>query len=86
MNNSDNIRSFVEQTGDQIVVDYIDGRFCIENKAFVEGRRGNKIFIKVFGTSLEEAIENFCFEWDRYKLNATRIPNDIESYMWYSSH
>lgn len=86
MSYNDNIKSFVENTGDQIVVDYLDGRFCVENKAFVEGKRGNKIFIKAFGSTVDEAIENFCFEWNRYKNNVKRVPDDIESYMWYSSH
>ena len=86
MINNDKIQEFISQTGEQVIIDCVNGRFCVENKSMVLGKKGNKLFIKGVGETLDVAIDNFCYEWERNKTNRVSKNTNVESYYWYSSY
>jgi hypothetical protein len=81
------IEDFILDTGDGIVVDYVNGQFVIENKNFVEGKQDCKIKIKVFGNSVDTCVDNFVYHLEQieYKKNNPE-KDDVESYRWYCSY
>lgn len=81
------IEEFIQTTGEGVVLDYVGGKFILENKTFVEGKPSSVGKIQGIGTTLENCIDNFLFCLQQ-KIILDKHPelNDIESYRWYSSH
>jgi hypothetical protein len=86
--NNEKIADFIKQTGEQVIIDCVNGRFCVENSSMVLGKKGNKLFIKGVGETLDVAIDNFCYEWERNKTlnNSVSKYNNAETYYWHSSY
>jgi hypothetical protein len=81
------IEDFMRNTGEGVVLDYVGGKFVLENKSFVEGKPSLVGKIQGIGTTLDICIDNFlyCLEQKTLLYNNPEL-NDIESYRWYSSH
>jgi hypothetical protein len=81
------IEEFMRNTGEGVVLDYVGGKFVLENKSFVEGKPSLVGKIQGIGTTLDICIDNFLYCLEQ-KTILHRHPelNDIESYRWYSSH
>ena len=81
------IEEFIRNTGEGVVLDYVNGRFVLENKSFVEGKPSIVGKIQGTGATIEICIDNFfyCLE-QKVLLEKQPELNDIESYRWYASH
>lgn len=75
------IQQFVKQTGDQIVVDFVDGRFVVENKSFVVGKP-EALRIKGVGDTFDLALENFFDAWSQLKKTIT-VCEEMKNFDWY---
>ena len=82
------IIDFISKNKEQIVIDYIDGRFCIENKSFVIGESVHCPSMQAFGETIQLAIDNFCFELEKNKIFYKRKTesDDVLLYVWHSSY
>lgn len=81
------IEQFMKNTGEGVILDYINGQFVLENKNFVEGKLNTVIKIKAIGTSLNNCIDNFVYQLEQMEYNNSRNDEeDIESYRWYCSY
>lgn len=81
------IEEFIRNTGEGVVLDYVGGKFVLENKSFVEGKPSIVGKIQGIGTTLDTCIDNFlyCLEQKTIQDKHPEL-NDIESYRWYASH
>jgi hypothetical protein len=81
------IEDFMRNTGEGVVLDYVGGKFVLENKSFVEGKPSLVGKIQGIGTTLEVCFDNFLYCLEQ-KTITDKHPelNDIESYRWYCSH
>jgi hypothetical protein len=81
------IEEFMRNTGEGVVLDYVGGKFVLENKTFVEGKPSSIGKIQGIGLTLDTCIDNFlyCLEQKTFFDKHPEL-NDIESYRWYSSH
>jgi hypothetical protein len=81
------IEDFIQNTGEGVVLDYVNGQFVLENKSFVEGKPSAVGKIQGKGSTLELCIDNFLYSLEQKNLFERRPElNDIESYRWYASH
>jgi hypothetical protein len=81
------IEEFIKNTGEGVVLDYINGQFVLENKSFVEGKSGSNIKIKAMGTNLNNCIDNFVYQLEQMEYNkSNNSEDDIHTYRWYCSY
>jgi hypothetical protein len=81
------IEEFIRNTGEGVVLDYVNGRFVLENKSFVEGKPSTVGKIQGVGSTLELCIDNFVYFLEQKELREKNSSNfDIESYRWYCSY
>ena len=81
------IEEFIQTTGEGVVLDYVGGKFVLENKSFVEGKPSIVGKIQGIGSTLELCIDNFLYSLEQKTIHDRQANfNDIESYRWYSSH
>jgi hypothetical protein len=81
------IEEFIKNTGEGVVLDYVDGEFILANKSFIEGKPSTIERIQVSGRTIENCVDNFVhiLEKREYK-NKVQNDDDIESYRWYCSY
>lgn len=81
------IEEYMKNSGEGIVVDYINGQFVIENKSFVDGEFSNANKMKAFGSTLEVCIENFVYQLEKIEIKKdANNESDFESYHWHCSY
>jgi len=80
------IEDFVVNTGDSIILEYINGLFVLQNKSFVEGKKTD-IKIKATGTTLNICVDNFVYQLQKLKHSkASKDEMDIDLYRWLCSY
>ena len=81
------IEEFIRNTGEGVVLDYVGGKFVLENKSFVEGKPSTVGKIQGIGSTLELCVDNFLYSLEQKTIREKQADfNDIESYRWYASH
>lgn len=81
------IEEFIKNTGEGVVLDYINGQFVLESKSFAEGKPNTTIKIKAMAVNLNNCIDNFVYQLEQLEYNNSRNDKeDIELYRWYSSY
>jgi len=81
------IEEFIKNTGEGVILDYINGHFVLENKSFAEGKPNAIIKIKAMGANLNNCVDNFVYQLEQMEYNkSNNSEDDIESYRWYCSY
>jgi hypothetical protein len=81
------IEEFMRNTGEGVVLDYVGGKFVLENKSFVEGKPSLVGKIQGIGPTVDICIDNFLYSLEQKEFFDKHPElNDIESYRWYASH
>jgi hypothetical protein len=81
------IEEFIKNTGEGVVLDYINGQFVLESKCFAEGKPNTIIKIKAMGANLNNCVDNFVYQLEQMEYNkSNNNEDDIESYRWYCSY
>ena len=81
------IEEFIKNTGEGVILDYVNGQFVLESKGFAEGKPNTTIKIKAMGTNLNNCVDNFVYQLEQMEYNKSRNhEEEIESYRWYCSY
>lgn len=83
------IEEFIKNTGEGVVLDYINGQFILESKNFAEGKPNTIIKIKAMGANLNNCVDNFVYQLEQMEYNKSNNNEDdaelqADSYFWYS--
>jgi hypothetical protein len=81
------IEEFIKNTGEGVVLDYVDGQFILANKSFIEGKPSTIERMQAFGRTLDDCVDNFVYLLEKKEFkNNIQNDDDIESYRWYCSY
>jgi len=81
------IEEFIKNTGEAVVIDFVDELFVLQNKSFVEGKPGSNLKIKAMGANLNNCVDNFVYQLEQMEYNkSNNSEDDIQSYRWYCSY
>jgi hypothetical protein len=81
------IEEFVKNTGEGVVLDYVDGQFILANKSFIEGKPSTIERIQAAGRTVDICIDNFVHLLEKKDFKPKpQEDDDIESYRWYCSY